>query len=366
MQLSSALRNLSFSLALIVATAAEARLPSSVRHVIEARVAETGFSGAVMVSAHGRTSYVGAFGFAERAFDTPVRTDTRFPVASITKLFTAVLLLQLVDEGRVRLDAPLATYLPSYPGGGGDRVTVRQLLNHTSGVAQFDTVASYQEAFANGVANYQRPLTPEALLNACCNGQLDSQAGAAFNYNNADYFILGRIIEHVTGMTYEDVLRARILVPLQLLDTGMMRWDAITPRLASTYFYRDDRQILIRDMPVYWENFYAAGGMYSTTADLAAFAEAVYGAQLISPTSLSELLTPGQDEYGLGLWSYSFARHGQTYRVAKRPGSIMGANSVLYRLLDQEITIVLLANTNRADLDVFAQRLAEALIDAER
>ena len=74
------------------------------------------------------------------------------------------------------------------------------------------------------------------------------------------------------------------------------------------------------------------------------------------------LLTPGLDDYGYGLWSYSFTRGGRTWRVAKRPGSIMGANAVLYRLLDREITIVILANTNRADLDVFAQRIAEALV----
>lgn len=346
--------------------AADARLPSSVVRAIETRAAQSGLSAVVLISERGEVAYSAAFGSAELRFGAAARTDTRYRIASITKLFTSVLILQLAEAGAIRLDALFGDYLPDYPGAGGDRVTVRMLLNHTSGIAQFDTVSSFEEAVANGIPNYQRPMSSEDLLRACCSGALSAAPGAAFNYNNADYFILGRIIERLTGLSYAEALRTRILEPLGLRDTGILRWDVITPRLASTYFAGEQTGELVADMPVYWENWYAAGAMYSTADDLARFADAAFGARIISASSLRELLTPALDEYGLGLWSYGFERNGRTYRVAKRPGSIMGANAVLYRLLDEDITIVLLANTNRADLDMFAQKTAEALIDARR
>lgn len=353
-----------FIFATTTITDASARLPRVVTHALEAQATSENFNGVALVSINGRTAYERAFGTAERSFSAPATTDTHYPIASITKLFTSVLILQLVDNGAIALDTPFGAYLPDYAGEGGDRVTVRMLMNHTSGIAQFDTVASYQEAFAQGLPNYQRPLTTGDLMRVCCSGSLAAPPGARFDYNNADYFILGRIIERATGLTYEQALRTRILEPLGLRDTGALHWHTITPRMAPTYFHRDDTDTLVRDMPIYWENADAAGSLYSTTGDLARFADAVFAGSLISEAAGRELLTPALDEYGLGLWSYSFERNGRTYRVAKRPGSIMGANTVLYRLVDQNITIVLLANTNMTDLDAFAQDIAAHLIDA--
>lgn len=364
MKLKAILCNAALAWALVSGGSAEARLPRNASRAIVERIEATHFNGVVQITMDGRAEYTAAFGTAERAFDAPIQTDTRFPVASVTKIFGSVLILQLVDAGEIRLDTPFGVYLPDYPGEGADRVTVRMLLNHTSGVAQFDTVGSYQEAMANGLPNYQRPLSSADLLRICCSGPLAAQPGERFDYNNADYFILGQIIERATGMTFEQALRTRIIEPLGLRDTGMMHWDVILPRLATTYFHRDDTGTLVSDMPVYWENLYAGAGMYSTAADLSRFADAVFSGDLISTSARRMFLTPALDEYGLGLWIYSFERGGRTYHVAKRPGSVMGANTVLYRLMDQNITIALVANTNLADLDVLAQRIAEQLIDA--
>lgn len=320
------------------------------------------FSGTILVTRGGRTLYNRSFGLAERAFAVPATNATRYLAASIAKLFTSVLILQLVDEGRLRLDRPIRAYLPDYPGEGADRITIHHLLNHTSGIEQFDRVATLQQALEQGVPNYQKPQTGAALLKSCCSGKLVRAPGAAFDYNNADYIVLGRIIERVAGQSYDAVLAERILRPLRLRDTGFTRQSEIVERLAPTYFWRDDVKQLINDLPVYFENWDAAGGLYSTAPDLAAFADALYGGRLLKPASLALLLKPGLDDYGYGLWSYSFKRGGKTYRVAKRPGSIMGANAVLYRLLDDGTTIVILANTNKADLDVFAQRIADILV----
>jgi D-alanyl-D-alanine carboxypeptidase len=345
----------------VPAASAPGRTPT-LSSAIRAFAREHGFSGTILVERKGRLLYEGDFGLADRAFAVPANRKTRYRVGSITKLFTSVLVMQLHQEGKIDLQAPVRTYLPDLQGEAGGKVNIHQLLNHMSGLPQWDNVASYQEAFAKGVERYQRPLSSEALVEACCSGRLDHPPGTQFNYNNADYFLLGRIVERVTGLPYEDALAARILRPLGLRDTGMAHWDRIVPRLAPTYFLRDDSGALVPEMPVYWENWYSAGGLYSTADDLAAFADALYGGRLLRPEALARLLTPGLDDYGYGLWSYTIQRGGKEWRVAKRPGSVMGANAMLYRLLDRDETVVILANTNRADLDVFAQTIGDVLV----
>lgn len=339
--------------------------PADIAGFINASAAENDLHGVIRVEENGALLFHGAYGQANRAFAAPTMDDTRFRIASITKLFTAVLILQLQDEGRLSIDDTVDRHLPDLPGEAGARVTLRQLLNHTSGLTQLDTVSSYQEAFANGIPHYQRPMTPAALLANCCTGALATEPGTAFNYNNADYILLGAVIEGVTGKGWEQVLSERILTPLALADTGVARWDAIVERLAPTYTFRDDTRTLVTDMPVYFENWSASGAMYSTAADLAVFADALYGGRLLKPASLDQLLTPGLDDYGLSVWSYSFERGGRTWHVAQRPGGVMGATGVLYRLRERGVTIVLLSNTNAADLDVFARRIANWLIDSD-
>ncbi|HEU4556456.1 MAG TPA: serine hydrolase domain-containing protein [Longimicrobium sp.] len=348
------------------ATPAHSQAPApGLDSLITAYAREHGFNGTVLVQDGGRIRLHRSFGLAERAFRTPADTATRYRVASITKLFTSVLVLQLVQEGKLALQTPIHAYLPDYPGAGADRITIHQLLNHTSGIANFDReVTSFQQAIENGIEQYQKPHTTDALLRRCCSGPLVSQPGAAFSYNNSDYIVLGKIIERVTGKRFGEVLSERILRPLGLRNTGMLRQDTVMEGLASTYFFRDDTRTLINDLPVYIENWYAAGGMYSTTSDLLTFANALFGSERLLNTQMrGRLLAPGLDDYGYGLWSYTFRRNGREYRVAKRPGSIMGANAVLYRLADFDTTIVLLANTNQADLDVFAQRIANHFVD---
>jgi D-alanyl-D-alanine carboxypeptidase len=107
------------------------------------------------------------------------------------------------------------------------------------------------------------------------------------------------------------------------------------------------------------ENWWTAGGMYSTAEDLARFADALYGGQLIRPDTLAILLTPGLDQYGLGLWVCDRESRGRSCRLAQRPGSVMGANTMLLRVLDTETTIVVLSNTNFTDIDAFSFALAD-------
>lgn len=320
------------------------------------------FSGTVLVQHKGKTIHRQSFGLADRAFGVPITDETRFWVASITKAFTAVLILQLHEQGKLDLRATIRTYLPEYTGEGAARVTIHHLLTHTSGIRNLDTVRSYEEAVANGLEVYQLPHTSDQLLAKYASGPLVRQAGSAFDYNNADYIILGKIVERLTGQTFEQALRERILVPQRMLSTGMLRHEDVVARLARTYWKPGEKQPLINDLPVYPQNWYAAGGMYSTTRDVLAFSAALFGGKLLAPESMKLMLTPGLDDYGYGLWVASPEINGRPRRIAHRPGSIMGANSVLLRFLDDDLTVVILANSNATDLDAFAFTIGRAVL----
>jgi D-alanyl-D-alanine carboxypeptidase len=355
------LRNLAAALLLLLPGALVAGAPVATDPIASyARAHE--FSGTILVRERGRIVYARSFGLADRAFAIGADRRTRFRVASITKLFASVLVLQEVEAGRLELRRPIKTWLPDYPGGGADRVTIHHLLNHTSGIAQYDRVASLDDALEKGLPQYQLPQTPASLLARCCSGPLVREPGTAFDYNNADYIVLARILERTTGRSFEALLGDRILHPLGLANTGIAHQETVIPRLAPTYYYREDKKVWMNDIPAYFQNWDAAGAMYSTADDLMIFADALFGGRLLKPESLRLMLTPGLDDYGYGLWSYSVTRGGRSWRVAKRPGSIMGANAMLYRLIDRPATVVILANTNKADLDVLAQRIGDLLI----
>ena len=321
-----------------------------------------GFNGTILIQHKDNRIYQRSFGVADRSFNIPVNNDTKFRIASITKVFTAVLILQLYEQGKLDLRATIKTYLPDYTGEGAGRVTIHNLLNHTSGIQNFDTIKSYDEAVKNGMEVYQLPHTTADLLSRYCSGKLVHEVGKVFDYNNGDYIILGKIIEKITAKTFEKTLRERILDPLGMTQSGMLYHQDVVRNLANTYWKTDETKPLINDLPVYFENWYAAGGMYSTTTDLLKFSNALYGARLLKPETLSLMLKAGLDDYGYGLWVASIEIGGKQYKVAHRPGSIMGANVVLLRFLNEALTIIILSNTNATDIDAFAFLIGRALI----
>jgi D-alanyl-D-alanine carboxypeptidase len=220
-----------------------------------------------------------------------------------------------------------------------------------------DQVKSMQEALDGGLPPYQFPYTSDQTLAKFASGKLVSAPGTAFDYNNGDYVILGKIIEHLYGQPYETVVKDRLLDPLHLTQTGLLHQQMIVPRLAETYFYRDDIKQLVPDFPVYPENWYAAGAMYSTVDDLRRFADALFGMKLVSRESLALMTKPGLDDYGYGLWAYETEIQGKKFRVVKRPGQIMGAQTQLYHFMDLDITIVILSNAGTTDLDEFVKEI---------
>lgn len=348
----------------LVAACATAEAPEALpgpAAYIEEYANSHGFNGTILIAEDGAVTYNRSFGTANFAFDVPHTPTTRYKAASITKLMTAVLVLQLAEQGRIDLQAPIVAYLPDYAGEGRDRVTLHQLLNHTSGIDNMDKVASLEDALENGLPPYQAPRTGKQMLDQFASGPLVASPGSAFSYNNADYIILGQIIEEVSGMSYESVLQERILAPLGMTSSGLMRQDTTVRNLADTYFYRDDIGRLVPDLPVYAGNWYASGALYSDAADLLKFSNALFDGTLLTQGSLGLLLTPGLDDYGYGTWVYTSASNGETRHILKRPGSIMGAQAQLYRYVEDDVTVIILSNTANVDTDGFVSQIGKRI-----
>jgi D-alanyl-D-alanine carboxypeptidase len=338
---------------------AQPALPDS---FIAAYAKEHNFNGTILIQKDGKTSFVKSFGLANLPFKVPNTPRTKYKTASITKLFTSVLILQLHEQGKIDLHKPIGTYLPDYAGEGAGKVTLHQLLNHTSGLTNFDTVTDMETALKSGIPVYQTPYTSDQLLARFCSGKLVNPPGKVFDYNNGDYIVLGKIIERLYGQTYEQVLRDRILRPLKMENTSMLRQSDVIEGLADTYFFRDDLKSLVNDLPVYPENWYAAGAMYSTVDDVLTFSNALFGARLLKKETIALMTKPGLDDYGYGLWTYETKINGKKHKVVKRPGQIMGAQSQLYHFLDEDVTIVILSNTGTTNLDEFVAEIGKKVV----
>ncbi|WP_143309134.1 serine hydrolase domain-containing protein [Chitinophaga vietnamensis] len=331
---------------------------------IDSFARKNNFNGTIVLAKHDKAWYRKSFGLANFQHKTPNTPDTRYKIASITKAFAAVLILQLYEQDKIDLHKTISAYLPGYKGEGADKVTIEQLLNMTSGIHNMDAnITSMESVLKNGMPQYQLPHTSDEMLTLFSSGKLDTIPGKEWDYNNADYIILGKIIEQVSGKSFEENLKTRILQPLQLNNTGIAYQQTVIPKLADTYFYRDDIRQLVNDLPVYMENWYASGAMYSTADDVLKFSNALFGRKLLKQATLDLMFTSGLGEYGYGVWVYkNYKIHQQQYTIVKRPGSIMGAQAMLFHVLEDGSTIIILSNAVTTSLDEFAARLAEHII----
>ncbi|WP_278264246.1 serine hydrolase domain-containing protein [Nocardia sp. AG03] len=228
---------------------------------------------------------------------------SRFRIGSITKTFVATVVLQLVDEGRIALDAPIATQLPdAIPGG--DRMTVRQLMNHTSGLYDYMKEPGLSTNRWRGAERFDQH-APRELLAVAVGHEPYFAPGERFRYSNTNYLVLGLLIEHVTGHRYGDEIRDRILTPLRLTATTVPGDDPGVPEPALTARRDVDGlgRVAVTEMNVSLD--WAAGEMISTLADLEAFFAALLGGRLTSPSALEQMrrtVPMGMGfHYGLGL-----------------------------------------------------------------
>jgi len=303
------------------------------------------FSGTVLVAREGKIVDERAFGLANREWNVPNDLETRFEIGSMTKQFTALLVLQFVNEGRINLDGHISDYLPYYRKDTGTRVSVRELLSHTSGIPNFISAPG----FLNGPASRIR-YSPQEFAEKYCSGDLLFEPGTKFEYSNSGYFLLGAILEQVSDESYEQLLKERIFDPLGMKDSGYAHSETILPHRASGYERSPDgfRNARYYDMSIP----FAAGALYSTVGDLFLWDQALYGTRLL-PANLRDLLfKPNLDNYGFG-WGILVPKPGSPYAGEAIPmhgGAIFGFQSLIQRIPEHKELIVLLDNSDSPKL----------------
>ncbi len=240
--------------------------------------------GAAIITRHGETAFTGARGIADLATGRAIRPDSLFRLGSITKQFAAALTMQLVEQGKVSLDAPLTTYLPDYPGPGG-AATVRQLLNHTSGIKSYTGIPGWMVE-----ANTARAYTTQELIAQFADQPLDFEPGTDQRYNNSGYVLVGAVIEAVTGKPWHVALRERILDPLGIADIRYGGGEAEFANRALPYSKNEDGFVPAQkiDMSVP----HAAGALVGSVGGLAKWAHALHHGKVVSARSYALMTTP--------------------------------------------------------------------------
>jgi CubicO group peptidase (beta-lactamase class C family) len=332
---------------------------SQIDHVMQSHAAARDFSGSVLVAREGRILYEHAFGYANLEWKIPNDLQTKFEIGSMTKQFTALLVLQYVNEGKIKLDGHLGDYLPYYRKDTGSRITVRQLLDHTSGLPNFISAPGFLEGPAS-----RTKFTVRDFAEKYCSGDLEFEPGTKFNYSNSGYFLLGAVLQQVSGKSYEQILRERIFTPLGMHDSGYTHAEAIIPHRAAGYERSESglRNARFYDMSIP----FAAGALYSTVGDLFLWDQALYGDRLL-PAGLRDLLfKPNLQNYGFG-WGILIPEPRSPYAGEQIPmhgGAIFGFQSVIERIPAHKELIVLLDNNDSPKLLDIATEIRRVLSES--
>ncbi|MRX68912.1 CubicO group peptidase, beta-lactamase class C family [Flavobacterium resistens] len=299
------------------------------------------FNGSALVAENGKVIFKKGFGSANFEWNIPNQPDTKFRLGSITKQFTALLIVKLAEEGKIKLDVPITTYLPDYPKETGDKITIHNLLTHTSGIPNYTSVPNFMREKA------RNSYTPEAFVKTFSSLPLEFTPGEKFNYSNSGYFLLGYIIEKITGKTYEQYLQEVILTPLKMTNTGFDHSEIIIKNRAAGY-EKEGKNITnasFIDMSIP----YAAGSLYSTVEDLYLWDQALYTNKLLSEKSMELLFKPyikaWDGSYGYG-WGVEEVTVGdKKLKIIEHGGGINGFNTIISRIPSDKILVVLLNNT---------------------
>ncbi len=301
-----------------------------------------GFNGSILVAKEGEIIYQNGFGLANMEWDISNQVDTKFLIASLTKQFTAMLIMQLVAENKLDLHKPISAYLPDYPNENTELITIHHLLTHSSGIPNAN---SKEKAFR-----------PRDLVNQFANEPLQFSPGERFEYSNSGYNLLGYIIETVTGKSYEEELQDRIFIPLKMNNSGFYTHTKIIKNMSSGYNKGFGEYFDVDNSNE--SSPYSAGGIYSTVEDLFLWDQALYQETLLSKKYMDMIFTehisdPGYGGfYGYG-WELIDKKVGNTdssIATIGHGGNINGYRAYIQKIPSSKSSIILLSNTDYAFL----------------
>jgi CubicO group peptidase (beta-lactamase class C family) len=297
------------------------------------------FNGSILVAEKGKVIFKKGFGYANMEWKIPNKPDSKFRIGSMTKQFTSMLIMQLVEEGKIQLDAKLTDYLPDYRKDTGDRITIHHLLTHTSGIPRFTSLPGFKSD------SIRISYPQDYMVYHYLSGDLLFEPGSKFDYSNA-YYLLAVIVEKITGKSYLENLRERVFTPLGMDDSGMEINNEIVDRLTSGYVkniggYKKSKYI---HMP----NALGDGSLYSTVEDLFLWDKALYTEQLLQKKYKNMMFTPFLNHYAYGwkILKVGLSEPTDSVNVIWHSGGLFGFSGIIIRFVeDKHLIVVLLNNT---------------------
>ncbi len=328
--------------------------------MLDAKVAgSTQVPGALLAVARGRDEWIGVAGKSETATGAAVRPDQRFRVGSLTKQFTAALILKLAEEGKLTMDDTVRYWLPGLQLPYDDQITIRRLLNHTSGVSDFTTPTFWNDlAFPHPYRAWQ----PAELIELAKAGR-PTQPGTVYSYCNTNYILAGMIAEAAAHESVSAAMARRFFIPLGMNDTELAADGTITANFIHGYLKLPNSRTV--DDVSTWNPSCAwtAGSLVTSAHDMLLWARALFGGRVLSTASLEAMLTPvaPSTTYGFGLGLEQTA-DGRTFIY--HSGLIPGYSAIIAHYRQSDLTIFIV--TNREDIsletnDVITPILEEAV-----
>jgi D-alanyl-D-alanine carboxypeptidase len=306
---------------------------------------KSGAPGAIVYVRTPTATRAGVAGYADRGAHISMRASDRYRIASVTKGFVSVLILQLEAAGKLDIDDPVERYLPGVVPNGG-AITLRELMNHTSGLFNYTDDA----AFVNDpITSFSRAWSPAQLLALAFAHPPNFAPGTDWSYSNTNYIVLGLVVEAITGEPLGQVLQEKIFTPLKLTSTSFPATIELAPDLVHGYI-KVQGTPLIDITPALNPSWgWAAGAIVSTAKDVTAFYRALFTRKLLPVAQLSELETPSATSrgYGLGLFTVLAA----CGRAFGHPGDALGWQNLAFSTANGKRQAVVMVNVNYADGD---------------
>lgn len=310
--------------------------------VLSSAYSQDGPGASVIAVRDGEVVFRKGYGLADLELGVPIEPNMLFRVASITKEFTAALVLQLVEEGVLSMDDEITKYLPDYPVQG-HRVTIENLLTHTSGIPTFQRVPGFQD-------QVRLDHTLEETIAIFASQPFEFSPGERYSYSSSGYILLGAILEKATGKSYEELLAERIFNVAGMETAQLNGHDRIIPGRVDGYTV-DHGEVV--NMPIASMTMaYSSGGLLMSVDDLAKWDEALYGDQLLDEATRKAMWSPhilpnGQSiGYGFGWMISEFLGH----PVRMHDGSLDGFLSAAWRLPEDHLFVAVLTNSDSPEV----------------
>ncbi|MDP4181682.1 MAG: serine hydrolase [Bacillota bacterium] len=314
----------------------EKEIKKNLEEYLNAAAKYRNFHGSVLVETSGKVVLAKGYGMADYEKKIPNTQSTRFAIASMTKQFTAMAIMQLYEKGKLKLDDKLSKYFPDFPRG--DEITIHQLLTHTSGITNYTNLEEFWSLNPNTVDQ-------KAILDLLKIKPLDFNPGEGWNYSNSGYFLLGLIVEKISGKSLDNYLNKNIFMPLKMNDTGVVYKN--DKKMIDTVGYVGFLDISPIDDLLTFKSLYGAGFLYSTIEDLYLWDRALYTCKLVSKKTMDLIFTPHVDTKLIGYYGYGWVIQGEGKdKEIYHDGSMLGFNSIISRFPERNTGIIILSNNN--------------------